>query len=82
MTLKNTILEAAELGLVTLEHVDGGEAVGLYDDVADWIACEPTRWAMEAALEAAGIDAGAGDVHEIMHQMARQRAQFASIKGA
>lgn len=82
MNLKSQIIEAAELGLLTLEHVDGGDAVGVYDDMADWIACEPTRFQMEDALQAAGINTGAGDIHEIMHQMARQRAQFASIKGA
>ena len=80
MDFKAKIIEAAELGLVTLAHIEDG---GCFESVADWLDYNPSKLDMEQVLVNAKLaDWGASDVYEASYQAARQRARFASIKGA
>ncbi len=73
------ITAAANAGILTLAHTDET----CFESVAEWLEYTPTVSAMEAALEAAGIELDAGpDIHEINYRGARQRARYASIRGA
>ncbi len=76
-TLKTLIIAAAEAGSLTLGSIDGGED---FETIAEWLEYAGER-EIEDVATAAGLTEGTtgADIHELNHQMARQRASDKGI---